>query len=165
MMLGEGDTDIERENLQAGDLGRLGSFLGFRLRRVQNQLARDFAVRTASWKLRAGMFSALEIITADPGISQAVLSGRIGLDKSAVVPLVDDLERRGWITRTRSTEDRRRNHLYVTETGRTELDLLVGVMAETESIALGVLSEEEREVISRALDKVYAAYVSQQREG
>ena len=33
------------------NLGRLGDFVGFRLRRVQNQLSRDFAA--ATWRPRA----------------------------------------------------------------------------------------------------------------
>lgn len=141
------------------ELGRLGHFLGFRFRRVQNQLSRDFAAKTAEWKLRAGMFSSLEIIAANPGISQALLSAEVGLDKSAVVPLVDDMERRGWVVRTRSQTDRRRNHLSITEQGREELDSLANQMSLTEANALAVLSAAERAMIGAALDKVYDAYV------
>ena len=89
-------------------LGRLSSFLGFRLRRVQNQLSRDFSARTRAWGLRQGMFSALEVIAANPDISQTNLSREVGLDKSVMVAMVDDLEARGWVKRTRSTNDRRR---------------------------------------------------------
>lgn len=140
-------------------LGRLGRFIGFRLRRVQNQLSRDFSERVAEKALRGGMFSALEIIASNPGISQGTVSAEIGLDKSAIVPLIDDLEGRGWIARTRSLQDRRRNHLTITTTGLKELQALIEQMAHTEARALGALSEEERELVSRALDKVYRAYV------
>jgi DNA-binding MarR family transcriptional regulator len=140
-------------------LGRLGSFLGFRLRRVQNQFSRDFQVKTKAWNLRAGMFSSLELIAANPGISQAVLSAEVGLDKSALVPIIDDLEARGWVRRTRSTRDRRRNHLAITPVGEHELDLLFEELAVTEATGQETLSKEERELVSRALDKVYHAYV------
>jgi DNA-binding MarR family transcriptional regulator len=140
-------------------LGRLSSFLGFRLRRVQNQFSRDFQAKTKSWELRAGMFSSLELIAANPGISQAVLSAEVGLDKSALVPLIDALEGRGWVERTRSTTDRRRNHLSITDAGRGELDRLFDVLAVTEAAGQAALTEEEREIVSRALDKVYHAYV------
>lgn len=144
-------------------LGRLGEALGFRFRRVQNKLARDFAANTAPWKLRSGMFSSLEIIAANPGISQAMLSTEVGLDKSAVVPLVDDLERRGWVVRTRSQADRRRNHLSITDAGKAELDALARMMVETESTVLAVLTDAERAMISVALDKVYEAYIRPSR--
>jgi len=105
------------------------------------------------------MFSALEIIASNPGVSQATLSEEVGLDKSAIVPLVDDLERRGWVTRTRSTTDRRRNHLDITDAGRDELDKLFAHLSETEEAGLAMLDDEERAIVSRALDKVYHAYV------
>lgn len=147
------------DDVSSVSLGRLGSFLGFRLRRVQNQLSRDFSAKTRDWGMRAGMFSALEIIASNPGVSQATLSEEVGLDKSAIVPLVDDLERRGWVTRTRSTTDRRRNHLDITDAGRDELDKLFAHLSETEEAGLAMLDDEERAIVSRALDKVYHAYV------
>ena len=158
-------ADAADDEMEPVNLGRLGQALGFRFRRVQNRLARDFLGRIAAWKLRAGMFSSLEIIANNPGISQATLSGEVGLDKSAIVPLVDELERRGWVLRTRSKTDRRRNHLSITDAGQIELDQLAALMIESESAALAVLSEEERDVISRALDKVYDAYAQVARGG
>jgi len=140
-------------------LGRLGDFLGFRLRRVQNQLSRDFSLKTRSLNLRAGMFSALEIIASNPGISQIALSSEVGLDKSAVVPLVDDLEARGWIARIKSARDRRRNELSITDAGRKTLDGLFAELALTEEAGLAALTNEERATISRALDKIYHLYV------
>jgi DNA-binding MarR family transcriptional regulator len=141
-------------------LGRLSNFLGFRLRRVQNKLSRDFHLKTAAWGLRAGMFSALEVIAANPGISQTILSREVGLDKSVMVALIDELEARGWVLRTRSEKDRRRYQLTATGEGRTVLDTLFADMDATEQAGLASLTQEERDVISRALDKVYRAYVS-----
>lgn len=149
------DQDAEKE----AELGRLGMFLGFRLRRLQNQLSRDFSEKTKSWEIRQGMFSSLEIISANPGVSQAALSTEVGLDKSAIVPLIDDMESRGWVVRTRSTSDRRRNHLTITDSGRKTLNDLIEQMTHTEARALATLTAEERAVVSAALDKVYHAYV------
>lgn len=140
-------------------LGRLGSFLGFRLRRLQNQFSRDFQAKTAAWQLRAGMFSSLELIAANPGISQALLSAEVGLDKSAMVPVIDALEKRGWVERLRSTTDRRRNHLSITAAGQHELDLMFSELAVTEDVGLAVLTEQERSLVNDALDKMYHAYV------
>jgi len=149
----------DSDNDKSISLGRLGSFLGFRLRRVQNQLSRDFSAKTRDWDLRAGMFSSLEIIANNPGISQVELSAEVGLDKSAIVPLVDEMEGRGWVARTKSARDRRRNELSITPTGRTELDRLFHELEITEKAGLAMLTDEERRIINHALDKVYHAYV------
>ncbi|MES2441325.1 MAG: MarR family transcriptional regulator [Pseudomonadota bacterium] len=143
-------------------LGRLGAALGFRLRRVQNQLSRDFQTRSKRWDLRAGMFSALEIMSANPGISQTDLSREVGQDKSVMVTLIDDLERRGWTVRERSATDRRRYRLSITAAGAKVLDELVADMQHIESVGLGALTPDELQTMVDALDKVYRAYVRAQ---
>ncbi|MBO9711706.1 MarR family transcriptional regulator [Sphingomonas sp.] len=140
-------------------LGRLGDALGFRLRRVQNKLSRDFERRSAGWDLRQGMFSALEIIRANPGISQTDVAREIGMDKSLAVTLITDLERREWAVRERSSTDRRQYRLTVTAKGESVLEALVSNLLHVEELGLAALGEREREVLMQALDKVYRAYV------
>ena len=102
---------------------------------------------------------AMEIIRANPGISQTDLAREIGMDKSVVVSLIDDFERRGWTVRERSQSDRRRHQLSVTPAGLAVLDTLVDNMLHVERVGLAALTAEEREVLIRALDKVYRAHV------
>lgn len=109
------------------------------------------------------MFSALEVIAANPDISQTNLSREVGLDKSVMVAMVDDLEARGWVKRTRSTNDRRRYKLAITPEGRDTLDALFAELETTEELGLAALTEEERTVVNDALDKVYRAYVRPQK--
>lgn len=137
------------------DLGRLGDFIGFRLRRIQNHLSRNFAARNADWNLRSGLFSSLAIISANPGISQNLLSREVGLDKSATVQIVDDLEARGWAQRRRSPHDRRFYELMVTEAGQAALDALFAHLEETERDVVAHLSVEERVLLHSLLDRIY----------
>jgi DNA-binding MarR family transcriptional regulator len=139
-------------------LGRLADFVGFRLRRVQNQLSRDFAAATASHGLRSGLFSSLAIISANPGISQNGLSAEVGLDKSVTVTIVDDLEKAGWAERRRSTQDRRRHALYTTPKGEAYLEELLGVLAATEGVVLRQLTPGELALLYELLDRMYAAF-------
>jgi DNA-binding MarR family transcriptional regulator len=138
-------------------LGRLGDFVGFRLRRVQNQLSRDFAGATAALGLRSGLFSSLAIISANPGLSQSELSREIGLDKSVTVTIVDDLEARGWAVRERSKLDRRRHALHITAEGEVQLEALLKTVARTENAVLHQLSPAELHLLSELLDRMYAA--------
>lgn len=140
-------------------LGRLGNFVGFRLRRVQNQLSRIFATETAGQGLRQGLFSSLAIISANPGISQSELSREVGLDKSVTVTMVDEMEKYGWAERRRSTHDRRRHALYVTPAGEIRLNELFAIMDQTEAAALHQLSDTEMAMLSELLDRMYDAIV------
>jgi DNA-binding MarR family transcriptional regulator len=139
------------------DLGRLGDFIGFRLRRIQNQLSREFAQVTDRHNLRQGLFSALAIISANPGLSQIMLAREVGLDKSMAVMVVDELEGRGWAERRRSSVDRRRHALYTTEAGEAWLVEMFVALEAVEHDVLETLGEGDRKVLSAMLDRVYKA--------
>jgi len=152
----------KREEVEAADsgikLGRLDEFIGFRLRRIQNQLSRDFAAATADRNMRSGLFSSLSIVAANPGISQNELSKAVGLDKSITVQIVDELEKRELAVRERSPTDRRRHALFVTEAGQTYLDELFAILAETEDAVLHQLTRAELALLRELLDRMYLAY-------
>ena len=58
-------------------------------------------------------FLVLSFVRAADGLSQQELSARLGLDPTIVVGLVDGLEDRGLMSRTKDPADRRRNVLSV----------------------------------------------------
>lgn len=150
--------DIAETTFDEGDelsLGRLGDYVGFRLRRIQNQLSRDLAAVTAEYKLRQGLFSALAIVSANSGLSQIRLAREIGLDKSATVMVVDEIERRGWALRRRSTTDRRRHALYTTEAGEAFLKDMFERLNGVEGEVLTCLSSGELHLLSEMLDRIY----------
>ncbi len=146
------ELDTDQGDLE---LGRLGNFVGFRLRRIQNQLSRNFAAVLADHDLRHGLFSALAIISANPGLSQIAVAREIGLDKSLAVIIIDDLERRKWARRERSQTDRRRHALFITPTGEAALDDMFAKLELVEHDVLETLSPEERHQLASLLDRIY----------
>lgn len=158
-MVRKGGKQIERDEADGGiQLGRLDEFIGFRLRRIQNQLSRDFAAATADRAMRSGLFSSLSIVAANPGISQNELSRAVGLDKSITVQIVDELEKRALAERQRSPTDRRRHALYATDAGLAYLDELFDILAETEDAVLHQLTRAELALLRELLDRMYQAY-------
>src|SRR4051812_16037882 len=103
------------------NLGILNDVIGFRIRRIQNHLSRAFSERVNRKEVKPGLFSALALISANPGLSQTTLSREIGFDKATVVAMLDSLETLGWAERRRATDDRRRHSLYITERGEASL--------------------------------------------
>ena len=141
---------------QAGaDLGVLRDVLGFRFRRIQNHLSTTFRDRLAGRDLKPGEFSALALISANPGISQIELARLGGFDKTSVVMLIDDLERWGWAVRERSTADRRRVSLSVTPKGDDMLAELVEIARDTEASIAKALSAAELRRLYETLDRIY----------
>lgn len=137
------------------DLGILKDVIGFRIRRIQNHLSRSFAERIHRKDIKPGLFSALALISANPGISQTTLAREIGFDKATVVALLDALEHLKWAERQRAPEDRRRHALYVTKTGQKALsDLMVQAIANESKIRAALSASELAELFA-TLDKLY----------
>ncbi|KQN18086.1 MULTISPECIES: MarR family winged helix-turn-helix transcriptional regulator [unclassified Sphingomonas] len=137
----------------------MDDYLGFRLRRIQNRLSKDFAVAVAEHGLKQGLFSSLALISANPGTSQAFVSREVGLDKSATVAIVDELERRGWAERQASVTDRRRHALFITPAGDAFLDQMFVILDRTEQKAVEQLSAAEFALLQELLDRIYVACV------
>lgn len=141
----------------AVDLGVLNEVIGFRIRRIQNHLSRAFGARVGRKEVKPGLFSALALIAANPGLSQTALSREIGFDKATVVALLDALERQGWGERRRAGGDRRRHSLFITTAGETALAHLRAAALENEAPIHDVLTDKEQAQLFALLDKIYVA--------
>ncbi len=144
------------------ELGILNDVIGFRIRRIQNHLSRAFGERVNRKEVKPGLFSALALISANPGLSQTTLSREIGFDKATVVAMLDSLEKLGWAERRRATDDRRRHSLYITETGEASLQDLRRMAIENEAAIHEVLSDAEQAQLFSLLDKIYAVCFSEE---
>src|SRR6185295_10290019 len=96
-------------------------WIGFYLRLAQTASFQAFAREAEEIDLRPGRFSVLLLIGRNPGISQTALSRANGRDKSTLTPALNDLERRGFIVRTRTKSDRRSYQLSLTASGQAML--------------------------------------------
>jgi DNA-binding MarR family transcriptional regulator len=138
------------------DTDILPSLLGYNIRRAQIALWRDFARTVAAGEIRPGMFSALALARANPGIAQVELASELGIDKASMVTLIDRLEDAGWIQRTRSSEDRRRQSITLTAAGERTYKSLRREMLDHERKFTEVLSEREREQLVRLLQRLHS---------
>ncbi|WP_212611927.1 MarR family winged helix-turn-helix transcriptional regulator [Sphingomonas baiyangensis] len=136
-------------------MGVLDDLLNFRLRRIRNHLTEKYRLETLKLGQRAGAFSVLALIDANPGISQIDLARFGGYDQTALVGIIDDMEKRGWATRARDPSDRRRHMVNITDQGREALAELFAAAQENEREAREALTPEELEVFRVWLDKIY----------
>ena len=108
------------------DLDCLPTLLGFNIRRAQIALWRDFNRNFSDGDVRPGVFSAMLLANANPGIAQTDIASQLGIDKASVVSLVDRMEHAGWVERRRpprtaaaraSSSRRRREGLPLAQEG------------------------------------------------
>jgi MarR family transcriptional regulator, lower aerobic nicotinate degradation pathway regulator len=102
--------------------------------------------------LRKHHFTALLALAEAPGLSQAGLGRRLGLDVSDVHAVVGVLEERGYVGRTRDRGDRRRNVLHLTAAGKRELARLERRVLAAQDKLLAPLSDSARRQLVAALE-------------
>ena len=83
--------------------------------------------------------------------SQHDIAQRMGVDRTTMVALVDELEAKGLVQRRPDARDRRKNVVALTEAGRTTLEGATRAVDEAERRFLGPLSDDEAAAFRAAL--------------
>lgn len=149
-------TRVKTNKLSLG-WGILSGSVGPRVRLLRNVLsARSISV-SAPYGLPTGSLTVLSLVAANPGSSQTALAHRAGINKSALVGIVDELERRGMAARDRSSTDRRRNSLSVTDEGRAAMQALFDQVTQEEAAIRASLGDKDLAHLLELLDRAIAA--------
>jgi DNA-binding MarR family transcriptional regulator len=142
---------------KALDWGILEGSLGPRVRLLRNALTARSIAASAPHGLPTGSLTVLALIAANPGSSQSALARSAGLNKSALVGIVDQLEAKGLAARDRSTSDRRRNQVTVTPEGEAAMQVLFGTVTGEEGPIRDALGSTDLKVLLALLDRAIAA--------
>ncbi len=139
------------------DWGLLSHHIGPRVRLLRNTLnARSISV-SEPFGLPTGSLTVMSLMAQNPGSSQVELAQYAGITGPSLVGIVDELERRGLVQRVRSTEDRRRNMLVVTEKGERTMAALFAEVRHIEDPIQQELTPEELDLFISFIDRANAA--------
>jgi DNA-binding MarR family transcriptional regulator len=153
------DSNLKRreqpEDFEAPELmfAELDSLLGYLLRRAQGAMHRDFMAAVSDFGLTQKQAAVLWLIQANGGVSQVEVAAALGMDRATMMALTDRLEDRGFVTRKRSSTDRRRQELYLTPSGQSTLRKCKARIAEHEEKFRGMFSSSELAALLGALKK------------
>jgi DNA-binding MarR family transcriptional regulator len=86
--------------------------------------------------------------------SQQEVARRLGLDRTTMVALIDDLEAKTLVNRSPAPDDRRKNVVALTGHGRETLTAALAATAEAENNFLAPLSPADAETFRRLLAAV-----------
>ena len=96
-------------------------------------------------------FQVLSIAANGACSNQARIAEQLGLDRTVMTYLVDDLEQAGLAERRPDPADRRARRVAVTAKGEKVLAACAAQVAEVEQAVLGALSADEAAVLRRLL--------------
>ena len=137
------------------DRGVLTGLIGFHLRLAQIAVFRDFATTLGALDLAPGVFAVLVLIESNTGLKQTELANAVGLDRSSMVPVIDNLERRGLVRRHAVATDRRANALRLTTAGSALLKKAKRLVAAHETRLAENLAVGERVALVAMLDRIF----------
>ena len=117
--------------------------------KLGNEIAQQADDPLAAMGLSGRQYMVLAVLSSDTPPSQLELAGLCGLLPAQVVPVVDELERRGFVGRQRSEADRRRSVVTLTDAGRE-------ILAQADELGralLDVIEPAAREVLVETLSR------------
>jgi MarR family transcriptional regulator, organic hydroperoxide resistance regulator len=131
----------------------LDGLLGYRLRRAQGAMHRDYMATVAGLELTQKQTATLWLIDANPGVAQVSVAAALGMDRATMMSITDRLEERGLVIRKRSTVDRRRQELYLTPAGISTLRKVKARIGEHEARVKALFKTGELTALLAALQK------------
>jgi DNA-binding MarR family transcriptional regulator len=121
------------------------------LRPVLLRLARELRKETEQLGITARQATLLWLVKRNPGLSLAELAAEEGISPPAMSGHVDRLERIGLIERVRSTEDRRRVGLRLTDEGLRLMRRIRARRTTWLADRLGALGDSELDAVATAV--------------
>ncbi|MDP1541688.1 MAG: MarR family transcriptional regulator [Polycyclovorans sp.] len=142
------------ETAAAIDFGPLEDSVGYLLRRAQIVVFQRFFELFAKEEVRPAQYSVLTVIQHNPGLSQTQLADALGIKKTNLVAMIDELEERSLARRMPTENDRRSRALFLTPKGHALMSRLHRLDGLIDQRLTQTLSAGERRQFCEALRRV-----------
>jgi DNA-binding MarR family transcriptional regulator len=129
----------------------LAGRLGYLLKHAQLRFFELTAAALAPFGINGREAAVLNMIDDPDPRSQGEVAQRMGIDRTTMVALIDELQQKGLVQRRQDPEDRRRNVVELTGTGRDTLQQANRAAEEAERLFLSPLPSDETELFKKAL--------------
>ncbi|HJQ48547.1 MAG TPA: MarR family transcriptional regulator [Amycolatopsis sp.] len=131
--------------------------LGYLLKHTQIRLSEVVERVLAPFGISGRELAVLLVLATEDPLSQLEVAGRLRVDRTTMVGLIDDLEHKRLVVRRRSPDDRRRNIVELTAKGQDTLERAERARAEVEAEFLAPLGRSDADALVRALQALALA--------
>ena len=133
------------------------SLLGMLLGRTEQLKNRILDTHLAPYGVTAPQFKVLVMVAQFGAQTPADLCRMLSLDSGSMTRMLDRLEQKDLLARTRSEADRRQVRLMLTPDGQQLSDLLPQIGAKAMNEMVGMLDSEELAMLEKILTKILVA--------
>lgn len=120
----------------------LDGHIGYQVHRAAAATQDAFAIALAQLGLRPLSAIVLHLVNANPGCNQSAIGRALGVQRTNLVPVMSDLEKRALILRTRA--DGRSNALHISDEGLAMIAGIERISREIEERCFGHVSPRLR---------------------
>jgi DNA-binding MarR family transcriptional regulator len=125
--------------------------LGYLLKHVQLRFSELSAAVLAPTGINGREAAVLRTIDSPHPLAQGEIARRMGIDRTTMVALIDDLQARGLVQRRPDPDDRRKNVVELTGAGGEAARQAAQASEQVERIFLGPLTASETEKFKKTL--------------
>jgi DNA-binding MarR family transcriptional regulator len=134
------------------------SRLGYLLKHVQLRYAELAEAAFAPLGLRPQQWAALACLDETTGRSQKEVAELLGVDRTTMVAIIDELQAKRLVARRPLVEDRRKNIVSLTRAGRAAMQRGAKIADACEADFLAALDAREAERFKQTLQTVMSAH-------
>ena len=116
---------------------------------IDQELRKKFSITFGQWKVL------IIIANSDQGITQKDIADKLALEGPTLIPILDKLEKDGFVIRKNDTKDRRINRIYLTERADGFLNDTIDCVAQIKKVCLNDLSENDILITKNTLEKMW----------
>ena len=118
----------------------------------------------SEFRITSPQMICLNALAKREGMTQADLAKEVDLSASTITGIIDRLEAKGYVVRTRGTADRRKVTLRITERGREVVYSAPGEMQDRLFASLLDLPEPDQAAIAASLERVLELMLAEHPE-
>ena len=116
---------------------------------IDQELRKKFSITFGQWKVL------IIIANSDQGITQKDIADKLALEGPTLIPILDKLEKDGFLIRKNDTKDRRINRIYLTERADGFLNDTIECVTQIKKVCLNNLSENDILITRNTLEKMW----------
>jgi DNA-binding MarR family transcriptional regulator len=129
--------------------------VGYRLRRAQLIVFKEFSEAFSELELRPADFAVLALMADNPGRKQAEIAAALGIKRANFVALINGLAERGLVERRQKEDDKRSHALFLTDCGHEFATRMNEIQREFEQQLIDRLGgPAERDKLIALLDRI-----------
>lgn len=138
------------------DFSGLDTLIGYRLRRAQSAVHRDYNAMFEELKITQKQTGVMWLVVSNPGLAQGSIGTSLGMDRATMMVIVDRLEARGLLKRIRSRKDARQRELFATPEGLRLMKKVHSLTERHEKRLKQLFTAAELQILEHLLQRLQA---------